>query len=342
VTEHDPEIPKPVTLDEVSIQWRVVLDAAQDALRAVVEAGSSVPIDRRELRERTARLAAEREALARLIDAVAREEHVPVHHRLSAPPVSKAMLGLPANALACIFDLDGVLTHSAELHAAAWAETFDEFLVRRAEHTHERFAPFTPFERREYDEHLAGRPRLDGVHAFLASRGIRVPRGRPDDPPGAETAYGLGNRKAELLRHRLEREGIAAFAGSQRYLEAARDAGVRCSVVSASGNTHTMLERAGLAPWIDVQVDGEAMRAERLRAKPAADTILAACRRLVVPPERAVTFETSAAGVAAGRAAGVGRVIAVDRRDGASELLAQGADAVVADLSELLDPALAS
>jgi HAD superfamily hydrolase (TIGR01509 family) len=254
------------------------------------------------------------------------------------------MLGLPAGALACLFDLDGVLTASAAIHAAAWAETFDEFLSRRGPHAGEGFAHFVrPFDRgADYAAYLHGRPRLDGVQEFLSSRAVSLPTGRPGDPAGAETVYGLANRKNEALRRRLEREGVAAFDGSRRYLEAAREAGVDCVVVSASANTAEFLERAGLADLVDERVDGDTIRRGRLRAKPAADTLLAACRLLGTPPDGAVAFETTPAGIAAARAAAVGVVVGVDRSGQAAALRSAGADLVVGDLAELLDPALAA
>src|SRR5262249_45169178 len=157
----------------------------------------------------------ERNATALILNELAREERVLLTHRLSAPRATRRMLGLPEGVLACVFAVDGVLTASAALHAAAWAETFDELLSRRVERTGERRAPFMPFEAGDdYFVHIHGRPRLDGVRGFLASRGIRLPEGSPDDPPGAETVHGLANRKNEALGRRLEREGVTAFAAS--------------------------------------------------------------------------------------------------------------------------------
>ncbi len=253
------------------------------------------------------------------------------------------MLGLPNDALACVFDLDGVLTGSAAIHAAAWAETFDEFLFRRAEKTGERFATFRPFDTgAEYRRHLHGRARITGIHAFLASRGIRLREGRPDDPPDAETVNGLGNRKNLALKRRLEHEGVAAFADSRRYLEAAREAGLRCAVVSASANTPLIVERSGLASLIDEHVDGNTISSERLRPIPAPDTLLAACRRLGSSPHSSVVFETTLAGIEAGQAAGFSLVVAVERTGQDENFRSHGADIVVGDLESLLDPALAT
>jgi beta-phosphoglucomutase family hydrolase len=335
--------PQPVTLDAITAGWRLALDAAEDALRAS-GAPRSGRLEGAELQERGKRLAQERATIAGLLDAIATEHHVRLRRPLSAPRATQRMLGLPAGALACLFDLDGVLTASATIHAAAWAETFDELLARRGLHAGEGFTHFLrPFDRSaDYAAYVHGRPRLDGVREFLASRGISLPTGRPGDPAGAETVYGLANRKNEALRRRLEREGVAAFDGSRRYLEAAREAGIDCVVVSASANTAEILGRAGLADLVDERVDGDTIRRGRLRAKPAPDTLLAACRLLGTPPDGAVAFETTEAGIAAARAAAVGIAVAVDRSGHAAALRSAGADPVVADLAELLDPALAA
>jgi beta-phosphoglucomutase family hydrolase len=325
----------------VSAHWRLAFDAAQDALLAVNHCRAATQFAPEEMRERSAYLLRERAETAKLLDGIASEEHVRLVHRLSAPRASKRMLGLPASVLAVVFDLDGVLTASASLHAAAWEEAFDELLASRAERSGERFPPFIPFNRAtDYADYLHGRPRLDGVRAFLTSRGITLPEGAPDDAPGAETVHGLANRKNQALRRRLAHEGVAAFEGSRRYIDAAREAGLRCAVVSASANTAAILESAGLAELIDACVDGNAIRAERLEVKPEPDTLRAVCDRLGLAPEHAVAFETTAAGVAAGRAAGYGLVFGVNRSGRPSTLVADGADRVVFDLAELLDPAL--
>jgi beta-phosphoglucomutase family hydrolase len=330
----------PVDLDRITAHWRGALDTAKHALEAST-AGTS-RLDARELSERGLRLAKERDTVGRLLEAVARERHVRLRRPLSAPRATSRMLGLPAGTLACLFDLDGVLTASAEIHAAAWAQTFDEVLLRRAEHAGEGFMysarPFDP--RSDYYAYLHGRPRLDGVREFLSSRGINLPDGRPDDSAAAETAHGLANRKNETLLLLLNREGVAAFEGSRRYLEAARDVGLQCAVVSASANTQEILERAGLATLLDQRVDGDTIRRDHLRPKPAPDTLTAACQLLGVAAESAIAFETTHAGIAAACAAGVRRVVAVDRAGRKIALLAAGADEVVSDLTELLDPSL--
>jgi beta-phosphoglucomutase family hydrolase len=332
--------PTRVELDRITSLWRGALDTAKHALEA--SASGTSRLDPRELGERSRRLTQEQVTVGRLLDAVAREEHVRLRRPLSAPRATSRMLGLPAGTLACMFDLDGVLTASAEIHAAAWAQTFDELLLRRAEHAGEAFMysarPFDP--RGDYYACLHGRPRLDGVREFLSSRGINLPDGRPDDPAAAETVHGLANRKNEALLLLLNREGVAAFEGSRRYLEAARDVGLRCAVVSASANTQEILDRAGLATLLDQRVDGDTIRRDHLRPKPAPDTLIAACRLLGVAADSTIAFETTHAGIAAACAAGVRRVVAVDREGRKATLLAAGADEVVSDLNELLDPAL--
>ncbi len=334
---------QPFGFDALSARWRAAFDAAEDALRAAGNCGRSVDFPEGELRDRGRHLAEERKAVASLIDTLALEHHVVIHNRLTSPRATTRMLGLPAGVQACVFDLDGVLTASAALHAAAWEETFDAFLWRRVERTGERFAPFRPFDVvNDYDRYIHGRPRLEGVHGFLGSRGISLPEGRADDPPDAETVRGLANHKNDALVRRLEREGVQAYDGSRRYLEAAREAGVLCAVVSPSENTEAILERAGLAALIDQRVDGTTIRAAGLRSKPAPDTLLAACRQLGLEPEHAAAVETTLAGVDAARAAEFRLVVGVDRAGRGGVLLEHGADRVVGDLAALLDPALTS
>jgi HAD superfamily hydrolase (TIGR01509 family) len=248
--------------------------------------------------------------------------------------VTNRMLGLPPSARACIFDLDGVLTMSGEVHAAVWAETFDRFLLEQADLHHRPYVPFDP--RHDYEDLLAGRPRLEGIRSFLGSRGIGLPDGEGDDAPGALTIHGLANRKNELLQRHLRREGVAAFSGSRSFVEGVRMAGLACAVVSPSANTGLFLQLAGLESLVDVQVDGSLIDAERLRAKPAPDTLLAACRQLEVEPPKTVACETTPAGIAAARAAGIGFVVAVHRHGDSDLLRASEADAIVGDLSDLL------
>ena len=312
---------------------------AQDVLTAARRCGCGIGLRTDELSAFERRLADERVTTARLLDAVAHEERISLHHRLMSPRATAGTLGLPRGVRACLFDLDGVLTASAEIHAAAWRDSLNDFLARRLELTGERFGPFRPFStRRDYFRYLHGKPRLMGAHAFLASRGIKLPEGRPDDSVAAETVFGLANRKNEAFRRRLENEGIHAFAGALRYLEAAREAGMRCAVISASANTERMLERSGLTPMIDRIVDGNLMRSGDLENKPAPDTIITACELLGVAASEAATFETTLDGLEASRTAGVAFTIAVDRPGRAETLRDHGAQNVVSDLAELIDP----
>jgi beta-phosphoglucomutase-like phosphatase (HAD superfamily) len=323
------------------MHWRGALDAAQDALTDVSRSPSALQLPAVELRHRARALAHEREETEYDLEQLAVASHERLHRHLTGPRAAAALLGLEPSVAACVFDLDGVLTASAPLHAAAWQETFDELLARHHRLTHERFGPWRPFARREeYARYIHGRPRLEGVHGFLASRGISLPDGNPDDRPGLETAWGLANRKNEVLRRRLDHEGVRGYEGSLWFLELACEAGIRCAVVSASANTGAILRRAGLAALVDVVVDGTAIAEEHLRWKPAADTILTACRRLGVSPSSTATFETTVDGVAAGRALGLAELIGVERDGRAPALAAAGANRIVSDLAELIDPIL--
>ncbi len=324
-----------VSVHTLRHRWFAALAAAEVALRS---ARYSLPAA--ELGERRKGLAAEHERTALLLRAYAQNSRVSAQYvqlRVTARE-ARRMLGLPATVEACIFNMDGILIGSAALHALAWTKTFDELISRRIERTGGRFAPFNPST--DYSDHIHGRPRLEGVRAFLASRGIRLPEGAPDDPPGAETVHGLANSKNQALRRLIDERGLTAFEGSRSYLELARDAGMRCGVVSASANAAAMLERTGLAELVDARVDGTAIVTEQLRARPAPDILLAACRRLGVQPEHAAVFETSPAGIAAGRAAGFALVVGVDRAGDAKSLRDSGADRVVTGLAEILDPDL--
>jgi beta-phosphoglucomutase family hydrolase len=247
------------------------------------------------------------------------------------------MLGLPDGIQACLFDLDGVLTQTAKVHAAAWKQMFDDYLRGRAERTGETFVAFDAGH--DYDEYVDGKPRYDGVRSFLESRGIELPDGSPDDPPSAETVDGLGNRKNELVLELIERDGVDAYEGSIRYVRAARDAGLRRAVVSSSTNCRDVLEAAGMIDLFEEIVDGNVAREQGLKGKPAPDTFLAGARALGVEAAAAAVFEDAVAGVAAGRAGNFGYVVGVDRVGHADALRAHGADVVVKDLAELLDGA---
>ena len=247
------------------------------------------------------------------------------------------MLGLREGIRACLFDLDGVLTQTAKVHARAWKEMFDGFLRRRAERTG---TPFEPFDlSRDYDEYVDGKPRYDGVRSFLAARGIEPAEGTPDDPPDVETVQGLGNRKNELVLAMMRRDGVQVYEGSVRYVRAVREAGLGRAVVTSSANAGEVLEAAGIDDLFDVRVDGVVAAREHLEGKPAPDTFLAAARALGVTAERAAVFEDALAGVEAGRAGRFGLVIGVDRVGQAEALREHGADIVVSDLAELIDRA---
>src|SRR5215207_2844415 len=245
-----------------------------------------------------------------------------------------ALLGLPDDVIACLFDLDGVLTNTAAVHNGAWTEMFNTYLRERADRTGEEFVAFDPWV--DYPEYVDGKPRADGVRDFLASRGIHLPEGTDDDPPDVETVHGLANRKNETLLRRIDEDGVEVFEGSRRYLEAARDAGLRRAVVSSSANTRQVLDVTGLAPLIEQRVDGVVAKERGLPGKPKPDTFLEGARLLGVEPAQAAVFEDALAGVEAGKAGDFGAVIGVDRVGQADELAARGATRVVQDLEELL------
>lgn len=246
-----------------------------------------------------------------------------------------AALGLPEHVQACLFDLDGVLTRTAVVHAAAWKQMFDEFLRARAAERGERFVPFDPAA--DYDRYVDGRAREDGTRTFLRSRGISLPEGAPTDPPSATTVQGLSNRKNELVLQRLAEDGVEVYEGSVRYVRAVAEAGLRRAVVSASANTEQVLRAAGITDLFEARIDGIVARERRLAGKPAPDTFLEGARALGVGPDRAAVFEDSLAGVEAGRAGSFAFVVGVDRVGQADALRASGADVVVRDLAELLE-----
>ncbi|WP_129668086.1 HAD family hydrolase [Phytoactinopolyspora endophytica] len=247
------------------------------------------------------------------------------------------MLGLPENVRACLFDLDGVLTPTAKVHKAAWEETFNAFLRRRAEETGEQFVPFD--SGREYNVYVDGKARADGVRSFLGSRGITLPEGDPDDPDSADTVNGVGNRKNTMLLAVLRERGVDPYEGSVAYLRAVERAGVRRAVVSASANCAEVVKAAGIDQFLEARVDGVVARREGLRGKPHPDTFLAAADKLGVQPGDAAVFEDALAGVEAGREGGFGLVVGVDRVGQSESLHEHGAHIVVRDLAELLDGA---
>ena len=243
------------------------------------------------------------------------------------------VLGLPDGVTACLFDLDGVLTQTAKVHAAAWKQTFDEYLRRRAD---ERGEPFRAFEAADYDRYVDGMPRYDGVRTFLRSRGIELPEGDRGDPPDRETVCGIGNRKNELVLTLIRTNGVEAYPGSVAYVKAAREAGLRRAVVSSSANCKDVLVAAGIEDLFEARIDGVVADERHLKGKPAPDTFLAGARALGVSPAQAAVFEDALAGVEAGRAGDFGYVVGVDRAGQADALRAHGASVVVEDLSELL------
>ncbi|HVB26713.1 MAG TPA: HAD-IA family hydrolase [Mycobacteriales bacterium] len=247
------------------------------------------------------------------------------------------MLGLPESVRGCLFDMDGVLTRTATVHAAAWRETFDAFLRSWAVRSGQPFVPFDPVA--DYDSYVDGRARADGTRTFLASRGIELPEGSADDPTDAWTVQGVSNRKNALVLERLAAGGVEVFDGSVRYVQAVRDAGLHRAVVSASANTAQVLEAAGIGGLFEARIDGLVAQAQQLAGKPAPDMFLAGAAALGLQPAQAAVFEDALAGVAAGRAGGFAIVVGVDRIGQEAALREHGADLVVADLAELLDPA---
>lgn len=235
---------------------------------------------------------------------------------------------------AVLFDLDGVLTATARVHAACWKRMFDAFLRARAERDGAVFEPFDVAT--DYPPYVDGKPRDDGVRSFLASRGITLPEGDPDDPPGRETVMALGNRKNDLIREVLATDGVDVYEGSVRLVTHLRAAGVKTAVVSSSRNAAAVLARAGIADLFDEVIDGDVAKARGLAGKPAPDTFLAGAAAFDVPPARAVVIEDAIAGVAAGRAGRFGLVVGVDREGRPEALREGGADIVVADLAELV------
>ncbi|WP_435736568.1 beta-phosphoglucomutase family hydrolase [Cellulosimicrobium sp. PMB13] len=227
---------------------------------------------------------------------------------------------------AVLFDLDGVLTPTAELHMRAWERLFAPFSTERG------LAPYTSAD---YFAHIDGKPRYDGVATFLASRGVELPRGTADDAPGEDTVCALGNRKDEIVNRIFAEEGISPYPGSVRFLDAVTAAGAAVAVVSSSRNTPAVLAAAGLADRFTVVVDGNVAAREGIPGKPGPDMFLRAAELLGVPPVAAVVVEDALSGVQAGAAGGFGLVVGVDRGVGPEVLREHGADLVVRDLEDL-------
>jgi beta-phosphoglucomutase family hydrolase len=230
------------------------------------------------------------------------------------------MLGLPDGVTACLFDLDGVLTKTATVHARAWKQMFDDYLREQVDQR-----PFD--EHDDYDTYVDGKPRSAGVRDFLASRNLH---------PSDEEIARLGDIKNELVLELIRTQGVEAYPGSVRYLEAVRDAGLRRAVVSSSHNCKDVLESAGIAHLLEERVDGVVADELHLKGKPHPDTFLEGARRLGIEPSEAAVYEDALAGVEAGRAGSFGRVIGVDRVGQRDALAEHGADVVVEDLEELL------
>lgn len=244
----------------------------------------------------------------------------------------RVRIKLPEGITVGLFDLDGVLTHTAKVHSEAWKEMFDAFLRER------EGDDFQPFEiATDYMEYVDGRLRQDGVRAFLESRGIELPEGSADDSPEEETIHGLGNRKNDRVQELIREKGVETFPGSVRFLEAANEAGLRCAVVSASKNTPEVLRVTGMEHLFEVRIDGNVAAERNLPGKPAPDTFLAAAEAFGVEPGKCAVFEDATSGVEAGRAGNFGLVVGVNRGDQAAALREHGADIVVNDLSELLE-----
>ncbi len=252
-----------------------------------------------------------------------------------ASAIAVGGLGVPTHTRACLFDLDGVLTQTASVHAAAWKEMFDAFLKDRAAQTDTPFVAFD--EAADYDTYVDGRGRLDGTRAFLQSRNIDLPLGEAGERAGAATIYGLSDTKNAILVRRIRHDGVEPFPGSVRYVRAVRAGGLRTAVVSSSANCAEILAAASIADLFETRVDGVTVAARHLRGKPAPDAYLAAAAALGVAPQDAAVFEDALSGVDSGRAGGFGYVVGVDRVGQADALWAHGADIVVTDLGELLD-----
>lgn len=247
---------------------------------------------------------------------------------------SAVSLGLTAQIRVCLFDMDGVLTKTATVHATAWKQTFDALLRERAARDSQPFEPFDDV--RDYEQYVDGKPRADGVRSFLMSRGIDLPEGSPDDPPTAETVQGVGNAKNEAFNALLQTNGVERYEGSVRYVNAARAAGLRTAVVTSSANCDAVLASANMTDLFDTTFDGNDLNAQKLLGKPAPDSYLAAAHALGVEATEAAVFDDAQAGVQAGRAGGFGRVVGVDRLGQSEALFAHGADIVVQDLEQLL------
>lgn len=310
-------------LENAAAHWQWALDAAARALDSArfVLPAAQIGVESRHLAQERVTTAAQ----LRRIAAISGAAPAPW---LPPGPVTPPLLGLPAGTEACLFDLDGVLTDSDALHAAAWAQTMDAELLALAHDERRRFVPFDPVS--DYHAYFDGRPRMEGIHLFLAGRGIRLPQAEVEE---------LARRNGELLEHGLGERGAAALAGARRYLQATGLARVKRAVVSASTTAAPMLAQARLTDLVEASVDAQSIRAGNLRSRPAPDLLLAACTELGVPAERTVSITHSGAGVVAARSIDM-PVLGVAEGVEADALRSYGATTVVASLTALLDPRL--
>lgn len=314
---------QPPDLNATAAQWQGAFDAAARALEA-----DRVVLNAAKVAREAHRLTEERRETAALLRSVAAMHHVRPAPWLSPAPVTPHGLGVPETVAVCLFDLDGVLTDSDALHAAAWAQALEPVLLSLA---HEEHAPYRPFDREaDYHAYFDGQLRAEGIRLFLAGRGLRLP-----DAAVAE----IGRRKGELLQHGLHAGRVAALPGAHRYLQAAALGGLRRAVVSASTTASPMLQEAGLSELVDARVDAGTMRSLSLRPRPAPDLLLTACAALDTAPERAISVTHSGAGVVAARSIGM-PVIGVADGTEAEALRAYGAATVVPGLESLLDRSL--
>jgi HAD superfamily hydrolase (TIGR01509 family) len=307
-----------VSADTLAAAWQRAFDAAQSAVDAT---GVSL----------NGGLAHERAETMALLQALAHDTGARPGPWLSPVPVTAELLGLPRATRACLLDLDGVLTDSDALHAAAWAEVFDDLLLRLTDRLGWSFIPFDP--ERDYRDSIEGRPRLEAIHLFLGSRGIRIPEGHWDEGPEANTACGVALRKGAALERALHGRGVRAQPGAHRFLDAAGRAGLKRGVVSASASTAEILRRSHLDEFVDVTSTAPP------RSRPAPDVLLATCEALGADPAATVAVTEAPSGVAAGHAAGM-HVIGIGAGEKAEILEGFGADRVAPHLRALLDPRL--
>ncbi len=234
---------------------------------------------------------------------------------------------------AVIFDMDGVVTDTASVHSAAWKQMFDEYLRGRAATNGGVFRGFT--HAHDYRAYVDGKPRYQGVKAFLESRGIRLPAGTPDDPAGRETVCGLGNRKNELFNEIIATSGVKLYASTLALIRALRDEDIKAGLATSSRNAALILARTQTAPLFATIVDGLVSERLGLRGKPHPDIFTTAGANLGAPPARAVVVEDAVSGVRAGARGGFALVIGVAREGNARELREDGADMVVRDLADI-------